>query len=42
VHLGRAGGDRLTVTGLLDLPLADVTAAWRRRLPDALGAGTTH
>jgi len=34
--LGAAGGDRLVVAGLVDVSLADATAAWRRRLPDAL------
>ncbi|MEZ5179732.1 MAG: AIR synthase related protein [Acidimicrobiales bacterium] len=49
VVLGRAGGDRFRIaTGqeghrpLVDLALAEVTAAWRDRLPDALGAGTTQ
>ncbi|HEX4867391.1 MAG TPA: phosphoribosylformylglycinamidine synthase subunit PurL [Acidimicrobiales bacterium] len=37
-----AGGDRVTVPGLLDLALEDVVAAWRGRLPGALGAGTSH
>jgi phosphoribosylformylglycinamidine synthase II len=41
-RLGVAGGDRLVVDGLLDVPVADAVAAWRGRLPDALGAGTTH
>ena len=40
--LGRAGGDRLVVEGLVDLTVAAATAAWRGRLPDALGAGTAH
>ncbi len=40
--VGTAGGDRFIIDGLVDLPLADVTAAWRDRLPRALGAGTTH
>jgi phosphoribosylformylglycinamidine synthase len=35
--LGHAGGDRLVVTGLVDLAVADATAAWRAALPDALG-----
>jgi len=34
--LGTAGGDRLVVAGLVDLALADATATWRDRLPDAL------
>jgi phosphoribosylformylglycinamidine synthase len=36
--LGGSGGDRLVVDGVLDVALADAVAAWRRRLPDALGA----
>lgn len=45
--LGRAGGDAFRVSGsegeaLVDLPVADLTAAWRNRLPDALGAGTVQ
>ena len=34
--LGTAGGDRLVVDGLVDLGLAEATAAWRGRLPDLL------
>ncbi len=41
-RIGVAGGDRLTVKGLLDVSLAEATAAWRDRLPAALGAGTTQ
>ena len=41
-RIGVAGGDRITVKGLLDLALADVTDHWERRLPDALGAGTVQ
>jgi phosphoribosylformylglycinamidine synthase II len=41
-RIGVAGGDRLSVKGLLDIPLGDAREAWRRRLPDALGAGTTQ
>jgi phosphoribosylformylglycinamidine synthase subunit PurL len=41
-RIGVAGGDRLSVKDLFDLSLADVTDAWRRRLPDALGAGTVQ
>jgi phosphoribosylformylglycinamidine (FGAM) synthase-like enzyme len=41
-RIGTAGGDRLVVEGLLDVPLPEVVAAWRGRLPDALGAGTSH
>jgi phosphoribosylformylglycinamidine (FGAM) synthase-like enzyme len=41
-RIGVASGDRLVVKGLLDVGLAEATQAWRRRLPDALGAGTTQ
>lgn len=41
-RIGVAGGDRLTVKGQFDLPLADATAAWRDRLPGTLGAGNTQ
>ena len=41
-RIGVAGGDTLSVKGLFDVPLADAVAAWRDRLPDALGAGTTQ
>jgi phosphoribosylformylglycinamidine synthase II len=41
-RIGVAGGDRLSVKGLLDIPLADVTAAWDHTLPSALGAGTAQ
>ena len=41
-RIGVAMGDRLSVKGVLDIPLADARDAWRRRLPDALGAGTTQ
>jgi phosphoribosylformylglycinamidine synthase len=41
-RIGTAGGDRLVVEGLLDVPLADAVAAYRGRLPHALGAGSTH
>ncbi|HTZ08944.1 MAG TPA: phosphoribosylformylglycinamidine synthase subunit PurL, partial [Acidimicrobiales bacterium] len=34
--LGIAGGDRLIVDGLLDLPVAELTAAWAHALPDVL------
>ena len=42
VELGRAGGERFVVDGLVDLPVATVAGAWRDRLPDALGAGAVH
>ena len=41
-QLGRAGGDRLVVRDLLDVALADATATWTGRLPDAVGAGSVH
>jgi phosphoribosylformylglycinamidine synthase len=41
-RIGVAGGDRLVVQGLLDLPLAAATTAWREQLPAALGGGTTQ
>jgi len=41
-HLGVAAGDRLVMPGLLDIALADLTVAWRDRLPRALGAGTAQ
>ncbi len=40
--LGRAGGDRIVVEGLVDVPLADAVEAWRDRLPAAFGAGTAQ
>jgi phosphoribosylformylglycinamidine synthase len=42
VRLGLATGDRLVVKDLLDAPLAELTRAWRDRLPAALGHGTTQ
>lgn len=41
-RIGAALGDRITVKGLVDVPLADAVAAWRDRLPLALGGGTTQ
>jgi len=35
--LGRAGGDRLVVAGLVDVARADAETAWRGALPAALG-----
>jgi phosphoribosylformylglycinamidine synthase len=45
--VGEAGGDRLAIAGLaggadVDLPVADVTTAWRGALPSLLGHGTTQ
>ena len=42
VLAGEAGGDRLVVEAQLDLALDDAIAAWRDRIPDALGAGTAQ
>ena len=47
VVLGTAGGATFQVatadgTALVDVPLDELTATWRNRLPDALGAGTTQ
>ncbi|HEX2577901.1 MAG TPA: AIR synthase-related protein, partial [Aquihabitans sp.] len=46
VELGSAGGDRFRLGGpaeaLVDVAVGDLTATWRDRLPDALGAGTTQ
>ncbi len=41
-QLGAAMGDRLIAKDLFDVGLAEATAAWRDRLPDALGAGTSQ
>ena len=41
-RIGLAGGDRMIVKDVLDLALADAVAAWRDRLPAALGHGTTQ
>ena len=41
-RIGVAGGDRVSVKGLLDLPLAEVAGAWTDRIPAALGAGTAQ
>jgi len=42
VRLGLATGDRLTVKDLLDVPLAELTKAWRDAIPSALAHGTTQ
>jgi len=39
-EIGDAGGERLTVDGLVDLSLDEVTHAWRRALPAALEVST--
>jgi phosphoribosylformylglycinamidine synthase len=42
VLAGEAGGDRLVIEAQFDLGLDTATAAWRDRIPDALGAGTAQ
>ncbi|MBI2708262.1 MAG: phosphoribosylformylglycinamidine synthase subunit PurL [Actinobacteria bacterium] len=37
--LGGAGGDRLVIEGVVDIAVAEAVAAWRDRLPSALGEG---
>jgi phosphoribosylformylglycinamidine (FGAM) synthase-like enzyme len=41
-ELGRVGGDRLVVEGLLDVGLDEAVAVWRDRLPGAFGVASTH
>jgi phosphoribosylformylglycinamidine synthase len=41
-RIGVAGGDRISVKGLLDIALADAVSAWTDRIPSALGAGTAQ
>jgi phosphoribosylformylglycinamidine synthase subunit PurL len=41
VELGRAGGDRLVVEDLLDVGLAQATAAWRDHIPHAITGTAT-
>ncbi len=41
-RIGIAGGDRLSVKGLVDVSLDDLAVAWRDRLPGALGSGTAQ
>ncbi len=41
-RVGLAGGDRLIVKGLVDLPLSEVVHRWSAALPSALGGGTTQ
>ena len=36
-RLGRAGGDRLVVDGLVDVSVEDAVRQWRSALPRALG-----
>ncbi|MDQ3979249.1 MAG: AIR synthase related protein, partial [Actinomycetota bacterium] len=40
--LGVAGGDRLVVDGLVDVPLRQASAEWRDRLPSAMAAARAH
>ena len=40
--VGDAGGDRVTIEGLVDVGLAEAVAAWKGRLPKLLGHGTTQ
>ena len=40
--LGTAGGDRLSVAGLVDVSVSDAVHAWRRHLPEALGSGVAR
>jgi len=39
--VGRTGGDRIVVPGLLDLSVAEAAEAWTRALPGALGEPVT-
>jgi phosphoribosylformylglycinamidine synthase len=41
-QLGLATGDRISVKDLVDVSLADATAAYRDRLPQALGTGVAQ
>ncbi len=41
-RIGAASGDRIVVKDLLDIGLDEVTAAWRNRVPEAIGSGTTQ
>ena len=41
-RIGEAAGDRIVVKELLDVGLAEAAAAWRDRLPSAIGSGTTQ
>jgi hypothetical protein len=40
--VGEAGGDRVAIGGLVDVGLAEAVAAWKGRLPELLGHGTTQ
>ena len=41
-RIGVAGGDTLSVKGLLEVPFSDLESAWSSTLTDALGSGTTQ
>jgi phosphoribosylformylglycinamidine synthase subunit PurL len=41
-RIGVAGGNRLSVKDLLEVPVDEVVASWRNCLPEALGHGTTQ
>ncbi len=41
-RIGAAAGDRMVVKDLFDVSLSEAVAAYRDRLPGALGAGTTQ
>jgi phosphoribosylformylglycinamidine synthase subunit PurL len=41
-RLGRVTGDRLVVSGVLDVPVDVAVAAWRGHLAGAMGSGATH
>lgn len=41
-RIGVAGGDRISVKGLVDIALSDALAAWNDTIPAALGAGTAQ
>jgi len=41
-RIGEAAGDRIVVKELLDVGLAEAAAAWRDRIPSAIGSGTTQ
>jgi phosphoribosylformylglycinamidine synthase len=43
VHdLGEAGGGRLRIGAVVDLPVEQVVSTWRDRLPSAFGTAVTH
>jgi phosphoribosylformylglycinamidine (FGAM) synthase-like enzyme len=40
--LGQCGGDRIVIGDLVDVDLTTAVDAWRGRLPELLGQGTTQ